>query len=166
MRQRATLPRPSDRSTIAATGLSFQVRNGDWASPRCHCRRKSLILGKTRRQPGNRRTDAKKTNTIKPVTTTLHAVDKPLPCFQTESDDLRSLVLVSSTPYDASTSSLSNTCSTCDLSFLEGTRSPHLGDGFPLRCFQRLSDPEVANQPRPWRDDWHTRVPSTPVLSY
>ena len=121
---------------------------------------------KTRRQPGNRRTDAKKTNTIKPVTTTLHAVDKPLPCFQTESDDLRSLVLVSSTPYDASTSSLSNTCSTCDLSFLEGTRSPHLGDGFPLRCFQRLSDPEVANQPRPWRDDWHTRVPSTPVLSY
>lgn len=41
-RRRATLPRPSDRSTIAATGLSFQVRNGNWASPRCYNRRKSF----------------------------------------------------------------------------------------------------------------------------
>ncbi len=46
------------------------------------------------------------------------------------------------------------------------TRSPHLGDGFPLRCFQRLSDPNVANQPRLWQDDWHTRGSSAPVLSY
>ena len=42
----------------------------------------------------------------------------------------------------------------------------HLGAGFPLRCFQRLSLPNVANQPYPWRDNWHTRGSSVPVLSY
>ena len=45
-------------------------------------------------------------------------------------------------------------------------RNPYLGAGFPLRCFQRLSLPNVANQPRHWRDDWHTRGSSTQVLSY
>src|SRR5947209_4203247 len=43
---------------------------------------------------------------------------------------------------------------------------PHLEAGFPLRCFQRLSLPNVANQPCPWRDNWHTRGSSVPVLSY
>jgi len=43
---------------------------------------------------------------------------------------------------------------------------PHLEVGFPLRCFQRLSLPNVANQPCPWRDNWHTRGSSVPVLSY
>ena len=48
----------------------------------------------------------------------------------------------------------------------EGGGRPHLEAGFPLRCFQRLSLPDVANQPCPWRDNWHTRGPSIPVLSY
>jgi len=43
---------------------------------------------------------------------------------------------------------------------------PHLEASFPLRCFQRLSLPNVANQPCPWRDNWHTRGSSVPVLSY
>ena len=42
----------------------------------------------------------------------------------------------------------------------------HLGAGFPLRCFQRLSFPNVANQPCTWRYNWHTRGSSVPVLSY
>src|SRR5699024_17056 len=42
----------------------------------------------------------------------------------------------------------------------------HLGAGFPLRCFQRLSIPNVANQPCSWRNNWHTRGSSVPVLSY
>ena len=42
----------------------------------------------------------------------------------------------------------------------------HLGASFALRCFQRLSLPNVANQPCRWRDNWHTRGPSAPVLSY
>ena len=43
---------------------------------------------------------------------------------------------------------------------------PHLKTGFPLRCFQRLSLPYVANQRCPWRNNWHTRGTSVPVLSY
>ena len=45
-------------------------------------------------------------------------------------------------------------------------KKPHLKTGFPLRCFQRLSLPYVANQHYPWRDNWHTRGTSVPVLSY
>ena len=41
-----------------------------------------------------------------------------------------------------------------------------LGGGFPLRCFQRLSVPNVANQRCPWRDNWRTRGSSVLVLSY
>ena len=43
---------------------------------------------------------------------------------------------------------------------------PNLGEGFPLRCFQRLSLPNVATQRCPWRDSWFTRGSSTSVLSY
>ena len=42
----------------------------------------------------------------------------------------------------------------------------HLKDGFALRCFQRLSDPQVATQLCHWRDNWCTIGLSTPVLSY
>ena len=31
-----TLPQPGGCSTIGAAGLSFQVRNGGWAFPRCY----------------------------------------------------------------------------------------------------------------------------------
>ena len=59
----------------------------------------------------------------------------------------RPLVPVGSTPHGASTSGLSNTCSTCGLQDLEDPWNPNLGAGFPLRCFQRLSLPNVANRP-------------------
>lgn len=42
----------------------------------------------------------------------------------------------------------------------------HLGGGFTLRCFQRLSLPNVATQRCHWRDNWCTRGSSIPVLSY
>ena len=38
--------------------------------------------------------------------------------------------------------------------------------GFPLRCFQRLSCPNVATLLCRWRDNRSTRGSSTPVLSY
>jgi hypothetical protein len=41
-----------------------------------------------------------------------------------------------------------------------------LGQGFPLRCFQRFARPNVATQRRPLPDDWPTSGSSTPVLSY
>ena len=43
---------------------------------------------------------------------------------------------------------------------------PHLEGGFALRCIQRLSFPNIATQRCPWRDNWYTRGPSIPVLSY
>ena len=43
---------------------------------------------------------------------------------------------------------------------------PHLEVCFPLRCFQRLSDPDTATQRCHWRDNWYTGGPSNPVLSY
>jgi len=41
-----------------------------------------------------------------------------------------------------------------------------LGEGFPLRCFQRFARPHVATQRCRSRDNWHTSGASTPVLSY
>ena len=80
---------------------------------------------------------------------------------------VRPLVPVGSIPRGTSTPGLSNTCSTCGLQTLRGaSRNPNLGAGFPLRCFQRLSLPNVANRPCRWRDNRHTRGPSTQVLSY
>ncbi len=38
--------------------------------------------------------------------------------------------------------------------------------GFPLRCFQRLSLPNIATQRCSWRNNWNTRGSSIPVLSY
>ena len=63
------------------------------------------------------------------------------------------------------TSGLSTPCSVGGLTPLLGGK-PHLETCFPLRCIQRLSLPNVANQPCPWRDNWHTRGSSIPVLSY
>lgn len=42
----------------------------------------------------------------------------------------------------------------------------HLRVGFTLRCFQRLSLPNIATQRCHWRDNWCTRGLSIPVLSY
>ena len=43
---------------------------------------------------------------------------------------------------------------------------PNLGDSFTLRCFQRLSKPNLATQRCPWQDSWWTRGSSFSVLSY
>ena len=47
-----------------------------------------------------------------------------------------------------------------------GRDSCFLGIGFPLRCFQRLSVPDIDTRHCRWRDNRHTRGPSTLVLSY
>ena len=65
-------------------------------------------------------------------------------------------------PYTCRLSSWSSssalTSFTCEGTYLE--------DGFPLRCFQRLSSPDLATQRCTWQHNWHTRGLSTPVLSY
>ena len=42
----------------------------------------------------------------------------------------------------------------------------YLEVGFPLRCFQRLSLPNIATRRCHWRDNRYTRGSSTLVLSY
>jgi hypothetical protein len=42
----------------------------------------------------------------------------------------------------------------------------HLGDSFPLRCFQRLSVPIIATRRCHWRDSRDTSGSSDSVLSY
>jgi glutamine amidotransferase PdxT len=43
---------------------------------------------------------------------------------------------------------------------------PHLKGGFALRCFQRLSRPDIITQRYRWHDNWYTSGLSIPVLSY
>ncbi|PIV10436.1 MAG: hypothetical protein COS49_00485 [Candidatus Portnoybacteria bacterium CG03_land_8_20_14_0_80_41_10] len=43
---------------------------------------------------------------------------------------------------------------------------PNLGLGFALRCFQRLSHPNLATQHCPGRDNWQTRGLFVRILSY
>ena len=49
----------------------------------------------------------------------------------------------------------------------QGTQAkPDLGKGFALRCFQRLSVPDLATLPCHERDNRNTRGPSLQILSY
>ena len=48
----------------------------------------------------------------------------------------------------------------------KGSAISNLGDGFTLRCFQRLSKPHIAAQQCYRRNNWWTRGASIPVLSY
>ena len=76
------------------------------------------------------------------------------------------LVPVGFAGYPGSTSGLSTQWSAGGLTHTVGGGRSHLGEGFALRCFQRFSRPNVANQRCPWQDNWHTRGSSVPVLSY
>ena len=59
---------------------------------------------------------------------------------------------------------------TCGLSTSSSStalmRKSHLVASFALRCFQRLSIPDVATLPYTWRHNRFTSGPSNPVLSY
>ena len=46
------------------------------------------------------------------------------------------------------------------------SRSVHLGEGFPLRCFQRLSPRDIATGRCPWRDSPYKSGRFVSVLSY
>ena len=172
-------------------GLSFRVRKGTgrltWAMTTAKPiqRPTGRTGGRQRNQPrfrswrsGNRTTDASKTlhryrfrdhkkQCSLPSNERNHHRTRPDPASGSERVcRVRPLVPVGSTPRGASTSGLSTTCSAWGLQRLGAAWNPYLGEGFPLRCFQRLSLPNVANRPRHWRDDRHTRGSSTQVLSY
>ena len=185
MRRRATLPHPSECSTIAAPGLSFRVRNGTgrltWAmtaaKPQPTKPRPKRGSGHgTRKRSGNRTTDANKqrfTTSFRDHRTMLNAIKtttqqkiRPLPH--------KGRMMMSPSPVSTGRLHPSQGFHLRPIKHVfsmratgtEVPRNPNLGAGFPLRCFQRLSLPNVANRPCRWRDNRHTRGSSTQVLSY
>ena len=159
VRRRPTLPRSGPRSTIGAERLSFRVRDGTGRFPLAMVAETLWRYGPhrlKRRGPylGNRTVDA-----LADCSTRKASPSKSM--WQV----LGLLVPVSCTCYHASTSGLSTRWSSRGPYSIKDGRS-HLEASFPLRCFQRLSLPNVANQPCSWRNNWHTRGSSVPVLSY
>ena len=78
---------------------------------------------------------------------------------------LGQLVPLSSSIHMPYTCGLSTSLSTRALTWLPSGR-PNLGVGFALRCFQRLSEPDMATRHCHWRDNRYTSGPFNPVLSY
>ena len=86
-------------------------------------------------------------------------------CISIIGQALDLLVSVSLICYHTYTPDLSTSCSSRGLTSLRYGKS-HLEVGFTLRCFQRLSLPDLATQLCSWRNNWYTRGQSIPVLSY
>ena len=139
MRRRATLPHPLECSTIAVLGLSFRVRKGTgrltWAMTTAKpIQRPTTRIGRQNRnhatipivavrEPDNGREQnasifrlVTTRNSIPCHPTRNHHRTRPDPASGSEKVcRVRPLVPVGSTPRGASTSGLSNTCSTCGL---------------------------------------------------
>ena len=137
--QRLTLPHGHPWSTISAIELNFPVRNGKECFLYAIITRYQSVLWK------------------------LHMNFCWSSVFIGQALDL--LVSVSWTCYHAYTSDLSTLCSSRGLTSLCYGKS-HLEVGFTLRCFQRLSLPDLATQLCSWQNNWYTRGQSIPVLSY
>ena len=191
MRRRATLPHPLECSTIAVPGLSFRVRKGTgrltWAMTTAKPiqRPTGRTGGRQRNQPrfrswrsGNRTTDANN-QTLHRYRHRDHKKQCSLPSnernhHRTRPDPTSGSESVPRSPVSTGRLHPSRGFHLRPIEHVfnmratgtEVPRNPNLGAGFPLRCFQRLSLPNVANRPCRWRDNRHTRGPSTQVLSY
>jgi hypothetical protein len=157
--QRRTLPPSYPGSTIRAGELNCRVRDGTgWTltalATNTH-RSRSLLVHSLFQQPQTFRKSL--------LWLQLPRQKTDFPALPTQSP--RPLVPVSSTHCCASTPGLSSWSSPSGLTCSRNGES-HLEVGFPLRCFQRLSPPEIATRPCRWHDNRRTSAPSTPVLSY
>ena len=153
-----TLPQPPGCSTISVSRLSFRVRNGTGRFP-------AAI--------GHRQTHGASCAWLRVLCQILCSGREATVCYLF-------VVFVVDTPIKERCVCLFWSISTSSLHTLQCVQvwpinpivcggpqmKPHLKTGFPLRCFQRLSLPYVANQPCSWRNNWHTRGTSVPVLSY
>src|SRR3989442_452222 len=143
-------------STIGSGGLNFRVRDGNGWDPSDVATGNSFAHAQANCVVG------------RPVGAALDpglidSIKKP--CREGTTKPHERLVPVSSTPCSAYTSGLSTSSSSTALQGVAPGR-PSLDVCFPLRCFQRLSDPDTATQRCHWRDNWYTGGPSNPVLSY
>ena len=147
----ATTYSPTKRicSTIGARGLNFCVRNGYRCDP-------SAIITRIFYSLWVHLSSLKTKQCIKYL-------------FQFSNlllgQALDLLVSVSSMNHFTYTPDLSTRSSLWSLTSLRNGKS-HLKVCFALRCFQRLSFPDIATQLCLWRDNWCTSGLSNPVLSY
>ena len=167
-RRRPTLPRPLGRSTIGAVGLNDRVRDGNECGPY------ALVASENR------------LNTCKEVTTEEMVVFVCLRIHVNRSCDCSAVVFQPPTvkkggvvkPHGRLGWVSSEAIARFPLPTyrrgglprpFRGLKVPgrvHLGDGFPLRCFQRLSVPTIATRRCHWRDSRDTSGSSDSVLSY
>ena len=95
---------------------------------------------------------------------TLHTPCKTIRCCMVKTHG--KLVSVSFIRHRTSTSDLSTSSSRTYLQVACATGMTYLRVCFPLRCFQRLSVPNLATGRCHWHDNPYTRGSFTPVLSY
>ena len=150
VRRCPTLPRGLPRSTIGAEGLNFRVRDGTGCFPLAMA---AATLWNC--QPGSRPYSGNRIVDAKLAWSDCKCVSSPRPVSTGQLSASRRLHFRPINPVV-----WLGTLPT------RGGGRPYLEAGFPLRCFQRLSLPDVANQPCSWRNNWHTRGQSVPVLSY
>ena len=134
-------------TTIASRGLNCRVRNENGCGPSdealAHNTEMNLIL----RQPKNdtkRNSIENKSRLSQPLT--------GLFCRHISTPRLNALLHLHLVPINVVISH-------------ESITIPHLGVGFPLRCFQRLSFPDIATGRCSWRNSPQTSGQFIPVLS-
>ena len=159
-RRRRTLPPGGPGSTIRAAGFHFRVRDGIGWIPR------AIATGHKGRVW---------VSGVVLVASSSLRESLPLACpCSGQSVDRRIRPVKPHGPLVRLGCSARAPC-TCRLSTwwsptaLQGDRVPgkiHLWRGFPLRCFQRLSRPDIATRHCRWHDNRYTRGRSVPVLSY
>jgi hypothetical protein len=161
VRRRPSLPHGPPCSTIGAERLNFRVRNGAGCFPNALI---TETLWRCRYGPPSPSLTTPKGGQAGGVST-----------VSRETSQWTRSIFVGTSPRPISIGQLHTLlcfhirpitqCSAGGLTRLS-CGSLHLGACFPLRCFQRLSLPNVANQPCSWQNNWHTRGSSVPVLSY
>ena len=152
-RQRPTLPPGRPDSTIGAGGLNGRVRNGNGCGPSAKVTGMNLSSRTTGRSLLCFALQVSSHDYGFGQCKHHGQASRPISTRQ-----LRALLLLHTGPIN--------------LVVFQGSlgRLPcgrrHLEAGFTLRCFQRLSQPNLATQLCLWRDNWCTRGSSIPVLSY
>src|SRR5690606_36596856 len=149
VRRRPTLPHPPECSTIGAIELSFRVRNGTGrfldamtaVTQRDHQPHQTpyptqvgrSVPGVVPREPHSGRKHSQTRTTCSSRSSAISTTQvHTFVCFRIWPINL----VIDWGPPTA-----------------EGVRISHLEAGFPHRCFQRLSLPDVANQPCSWQNN-------------
>ena len=158
--RRPTLPRPRSRSTIGADRLNDRVRDGNGCGPVALVASKEAGAGDQgpglqTLTPGPRPLSPNECVVMPRLTSRLRRDQASRAISTARLKRSRALhlppinVVVSHGP-----------------SGVSRPGSVHLGEGFPLRCIQRLSPRDIANRRCPWQDSRDTRGRFVRVLSY